>query len=88
MRSAKKLYWRYSLFVLILGLGTAIFVEIVPFIGGLLGAVTIYVLLRGQMYRLTECRRWRRSLAATLLLGEAVICFLGPLSLVVWMCVS
>ena len=88
MRSAKKLYWRYSLFVLILGLGTAIFVEIVPFIGGLLGAVTIYVLLRGQMYRLTECRRGRRSLAATLLLGEAVICFLGPLSLVVWMCVS
>ena len=88
MRSAKQLYWRYSLFVLILGLGTAIFVEIVPFIGGLLGAVTIYVLLRGQMYRLTECRRWRRSLAATLLLGEAVICFLGPLSLVVWMCVS
>ena len=88
MRAAKKLYWRYSLFVLILGLGTAIFVEIVPFIGGLLGAVTIYVLLRGQMYRLTECRRWRRSLAATLLLGEAVICFLGPLSLVVWMCVS
>ena len=84
MRSAKKLYWRYSLFVLILGLGTAIFVEIVPFIGGLLGAVTIYVLLRGQMYRLTVCR----SLAATLLLGEAVICFLGPLSLVVWMCVS
>lgn len=88
MRSAKKLYWRYSLFVLILGLGTTIFIEIVPFIGGLLGAVTIYVLLRGQMYRLTECRRWRRSLAATLLLGEAVICFLGPLSLIVWLCVS
>lgn len=88
MRSAKKLYWRYSLFVLILGLGTAIFIQITPFIGGLLGAVTLYVLLRGQMHRLTECRRWRRSLAATLLLGEAVICFLVPLSLVVWMCVS
>jgi len=88
MRSAKKLYWQYSLFVLILGLGTTIFIELIPFLGGLLGAITIYVLLRRQMYFLSECRRWRRSWAATLLVAEAILCFLGPLSLVVWLCVS
>ena len=47
--SIREKYGRYSLFVLIVGLGVTIFVEILPFLGGLLGAVTIYVLLRRQM---------------------------------------
>ncbi len=84
MNCFREKYWRYSLFVLILGLGITIFIEITPFLGGLLGAATIYVLLRRQMRYLTERRRWRRSLAAALLLSEAAVCFLGPISLVVW----
>lgn len=50
-----------------------------------MGAATIYVLLRGQMCRLTGRHGWRRSAAAWLLLGEAVCCFLVPISLLVWM---
>ena len=69
MLSTREKYWHYSLFVLIVGLGVTIFVELTPFLGGLLGAVTIYVLLRRQMWFLCERRRWRRSLAASLLLG-------------------
>ena len=46
MRSVKEQYWRYSLFVIILVLGVVIFAELTPYIGGLLGAMTIYVLLR------------------------------------------
>lgn len=88
MQSFKELYWRYSLFVLILGLGVTIFIELTPFLGGVLGAMTIYVLLRRQMHYLTACRKWRRSLAASLLLGEAVLCFLVPISLIVWMVVN
>lgn len=88
MLSFREKYWRYSLFAIILGLGITIFVEITPFLGGLLGAATIYVLLRGQMWYLAERRSWRRSLAATLLLGEAILFFLIPISLVVWMIVS
>lgn len=88
MRSFKEQYWRYSLFVLIVGLGVTIFVELIPFLGGLLGAMTIYVLLRNQMRYLTSRRRWRRSLAASLLMGEAIFFFLIPISLIVWMCVS
>lgn len=88
MQAFKELYWRYSLFVLILGLGVTIFIELTPFLGGVLGAMTIYVLLRRQMHYLTACRKWRRSLAASLLLGEAVLCFLVPISLIVWMVVN
>lgn len=85
--SFREKYWRYSLFVLIVGLGATIFIELVPFLGGLLGAATIYVLLRGQMWYLSERRHWRRSLAASLLLAESVVLFLIPISLVVWMLV-
>lgn len=88
MLSTREKYWRYSLFVLILGLGVTIFIELTPFLGGLLGAVTIYVLLRRQMWRLSEHRRWRRSLAASLLLAEAIFFFLIPISLIVWMVID
>ena len=52
--SVKEQYWRYSLVVIILGLGTIIFVKLLPFLGGLLGALTIYILVRKQMFSLTE----------------------------------
>lgn len=51
MRSVKEQYWRYSLFVIILVLGVVIFAELTPYIGGLLGAMTIYVLLRRRTVR-------------------------------------
>lgn len=86
--TVREQYWKYSLFILILGLGTAIFIELIPFLGGLLGAVTIYVLLRSQMSWLTEHKGWRPPRAAMLLLLEAVLCFLIPISLIVWMFVS
>lgn len=88
MANIREQYWRYSLFVIILGLGAAIFFELRPYVGGLLGAMTIYVLLRSQMRHLTVRRRWRRSAAASLLLVEAVVCFLVPLTLIVWMFVD
>ena len=43
-QNIREKYWRYSLYVILLGLGTVIFVELIPFLGGLLGALTIYVL--------------------------------------------
>lgn len=85
MSTFREKYGRYSLYVLIAGLGVTIFVEILPFLSGLLGAVTIYVLLRRQLWLLTERRGWRPSLAATTLLAEAVICFLIPITLIGWM---
>lgn len=81
-------YWKYSLIAIILILGLIIFVKIIPFLGGLLGAITIYTLLRKQMRFLTVKKNWRRSFAAILLLGETILFFLIPLSLIVWLVVN
>lgn len=84
----KEQYWRYSLIVIILLLGVVIFFKITPFLGGLLGASTLYVLLRGQMFYLTEKKHWRKWLMALLLLLETIIFCLIPIGLVVWLFVS
>ena len=76
--SVKEQYWRYSLVVIILGLGTIIFVKLQPFLGGLLGALTIYILVRKQMFSLTEKRHIRCGLAAAIVLCESILCFLIP----------
>lgn len=84
----KEQYWRYSLVVIILLLGVVIFFKITPFLGGLLGASTLYVLLRGQMFYLTEKKHWRKWIMALLLLLETIIFCLIPIGLVVWLFVS
>ena len=55
--STKEQYWKYSLIVIILFMGIIIFRQISPFLGGLLGALTIYILVRGQMRYLVEKRK-------------------------------
>lgn len=86
--SLKEQYWRFSLIAIILVLGVILFVEFIPFLGGILGASTIYILVRKQMLYLTEKKHLNRSFVAFLLLLEAVLCFLIPLSLAVWLFVS
>lgn len=88
MTSFHEKYWRYSLFTLIIVAGIVILLELRPYMGGVLGAATIYVLLRRQLYTLTHRYGWRRSIAASLLMTEAVLCFLVPLSLVAWLVVA
>ncbi|MBR5463857.1 MAG: AI-2E family transporter, partial [Butyricimonas sp.] len=86
--SLKEQYWRYSLVAIILLLGILIFFQILPFFSGILGAMTIYILLRNQMLYLTEKKRMKRSIMAILLLCETILCFLIPLSIVVWVFVN
>lgn len=85
--STKEQYWKYSLITITIGLGVIIFKQLTPFLGGLLGALTIYILVRKQMYHLTTKKKMRRSIAATLITTEAILCFLVPLALVVWLAV-
>lgn len=86
--TVKEQYWKYSLFVIVLLLGVIIFLKITPFLGGILGAMTIYILLRGQMLYLTGKKHIRRSIVAILLLLETILIFLIPISLIVWMLIS
>lgn len=66
----KEQFWKYSLIAMILGLGVILFIEFIPFFSGILGALTIYILLRKQMIYFTDKKKMRRSLMATLLIGE------------------
>lgn len=81
--SFKEQYKKYSLIALVIILGITIFRESFPFMGGILGAMTIYILLRGQMKYLIEKRKIRKGFAASILLIETILFFLIPLSLVV-----
>lgn len=83
--TVKEQYWRISLVALIVGLGIVLFRQIMPFLGGILGAITIYVLVRKQMLYLCEKKHMKASWAAFLLLGEVTLVVLIPLTLAVWL---
>ena len=60
--STKEQYWKYSLITIILVMGVVIFFKATPFLGGLLGAATIYILLRNQMvYYKSMNRKTKRN---------------------------
>lgn len=68
----KEQYWKYSLIVIILLLGVVVFWQMTPFLGGLMGAFTIYVLLRKQAFYLTEQKHWKKWIMAVVLLLETI----------------
>lgn len=86
--SVKEQYRKYSLITIILGLGLLLFLKMTPFMEGILGACTIYIMVRDQMLYLTQKKKIRKSVTAIILLIEAILCFLVPLSLAVWLLIS
>lgn len=78
-----------QIFVLLLiaFLGILIFREIIPYLSGVLGAITLYVLMRKWMIKLVN-RGWRKSLAAALLMFGSLIGILIPIALIVMMLTS
>lgn len=88
MSEAKEQYWKYSLLIIIIILGAIVFKETLPFLSGVLGACTIYVMVRKQMSYLADTKKIRRSIAATLILVEVSLCFLIPAFFVIWLLVN
>lgn len=86
--SLKETYWKYSLITIIVVMGIILFIKIIPFLGGILGAFTIYIMLRRQLKYLIRIKHLNRSLVAVLLLLETIMCFLIPLSLAVWLFIN
>ncbi len=70
--------------LLILLLGGLIFQALLPYLSGVLGAITMYVLLRGPMVKLIQ-KKWRPELAAVLLLLASFFCILIPIAGIIWM---
>lgn len=65
--------------LLIIFIGILIFKELTPYLSGVLGAITIYVLLRKWMIFLVE-KEWNANLAAILLMFFSFVCILLPVS--------
>jgi predicted PurR-regulated permease PerM len=84
----KDKYFNYSLVALILFSGYLIVSGLWSFVNGLLGAFTLYVLVRGQMIYLTERRKMRHVTAAVLIILEVFVCLLVPVYFVVWLLVG
>lgn len=82
--TTKEKYRKYALIILILLLGGLIIVKLWSFVNGLLGAFTLFVLVRRQMIYLTEKKQMNKILAAMLIMLEAGLCILIPVYLLVW----
>lgn len=63
--------------LLILFITVLIFIELMPYLSGVLGAITIYVLLRKWMIYLVK-KSWHPNIAAFFLMSFSFVCILLP----------
>lgn len=85
--NSRERIFKITLVALIVGLGIILFRQARPFFGGILSALTLYILLRRPTFRLAE--RLRRPTLATVIMVLAVIIFIAvPLTLIIWFIVS
>ncbi|MEP6646756.1 MAG: AI-2E family transporter [Saprospiraceae bacterium] len=66
-------------------LGVLLAIHLFTFLPALLGAITLYLLSRKWMYYLTDQRKWRKSLAAVLILVVTLLIIMVPIGLLVQM---
>lgn len=82
---APQLIRQVFLILLILVVGSMIFIEMVPYLMGVLGAITIYILLRKWMIYLEQKRKWKPAIAASALMLFSFVVILLPVAGVVMM---
>lgn len=80
-----KLIRQIFVILLILFMGSLIFRELLPYLTGVLGAITIYILFRKWMATLVKKKKWSPSLAAALIMFISFVGILLPLAGIVWM---
>lgn len=74
---------QFFFIMIILILGGVLFWKISSFIPAFLGALTLYVIMRPMVIHLVYKRRWKRWIAAVLLIILSVIVLLIPMALIV-----
>jgi predicted PurR-regulated permease PerM len=67
-----------SFYVLLIAMGIFLFNQFSSFIPALLGAITLYIIMRGSMHQLITKKKMGRGLAATLLMLASFLIFLVP----------
>ena len=73
--------------LLLLFLGFLIFNELTPYLSGILGAITLFFLLKGWMRKLVN-KGWNKDLAAGLLMFASFIGILVPVAGIITMLTS
>ena len=87
INSSRERIWKYTLIILIVGLGLVLFRQAQPYISGVLCALTLYILLRRPTFRLA--RKLGKPTLASVITVIAVILFIAvPLTLIVWFVVD
>lgn len=74
----------FVIFLIVL-MGSLIFREMLPYLTGVLGAITIYVLMRKWMSKLVNKKKWNPSLAATFLMLISFFLILIPIAGIILM---
>lgn len=82
MSQTRERYFEITLLGLILILGGILFYQATPFINGILGAITLYILLRRVNIYMT--RKVSPRATPWIIVGAVTIFFLLPLSYLVW----
>ena len=85
--STKENIWKFTLVALILGIGLVLARQAWPYISGVLGALTLYILLRKPTFSLAE-KTGRPTLAASIIVVCAVLFVAIPLSLFAWFIIA
>ena len=74
---------QYLLIGAILLLVYTIGAELFAFFPGLLGAITLYILMRRQYFRLTVVKHWRKGFTAAIFIIACIILFVLPITAMV-----
>jgi predicted PurR-regulated permease PerM len=75
---------RQIFFIIILVLlGLLLFLELYTFLPALLGAITLYILMRRRMFYLCYVKKWKKGLAAFVLMTLSMFIILLPIAVLV-----
>jgi predicted PurR-regulated permease PerM len=75
---------RQIFFIIILVLlGLLLFLELYTFLPALLGAITLYILMRRRMFYLCYVKKWKKGLAAFILMVLSMFIILLPIAVLV-----
>jgi predicted PurR-regulated permease PerM len=75
---------RQVFFIIILvGLGLLLFLELFNFLPALLGAITLYILMRRWMFHLCYKKKWSKGFAATMLMLLSMVVILFPIFILI-----
>ena len=80
--NSRERYFEFSLLFLIIVLGYALILQAIPFVNGILGAITLYVLLRRPNFYLIK--RFGKNKSPWIITCAVTVFILIPLSLLCW----